>query len=317
MKQIKVTLKQHTPLLHFQPLQEGATLRASEVKPKLDRFLIDKLGGVDKIDKEWRVGKSDYPALDYKMRIETEGMVEGMKLKQEPNPKSRKWNTPGFPDKYKLLILSNMGGKDTEEELVNLSMHKSITMTLTCKKDGMLDEIKQQLPLFFSITNFGQRQNKGFGSFTVRSIQENGKNIPISNTFRAEVLNSDHIENINNAYSFGAQKRLFSRIYDWWRETKGNYPMAVIKTPADYIDGMKNIQKIIDKGSANIDRFPTPIIFKPIYDDVNERFLIYIMRDWSMLHRMKEKNSDGKEIAKGVRLYPSEVGKLEEFKDLF
>ena len=37
MKTLTVTLKQHTPLIHFQPGQCGATLRASEVKPNLDK----------------------------------------------------------------------------------------------------------------------------------------------------------------------------------------------------------------------------------------------------------------------------------------
>ena len=40
MKTLKVTLKQHTPLIHFQHEQYGATLRASEVKPKLDISLF-------------------------------------------------------------------------------------------------------------------------------------------------------------------------------------------------------------------------------------------------------------------------------------
>lgn len=38
---LRYTLKQHTPLIHFQD-QEGATLRATELKPKLDRFLREK-----------------------------------------------------------------------------------------------------------------------------------------------------------------------------------------------------------------------------------------------------------------------------------
>ena len=37
-------LQQITPMIHFQHYEEGATLRASEVKPKLDRFLIELLG---------------------------------------------------------------------------------------------------------------------------------------------------------------------------------------------------------------------------------------------------------------------------------
>ena len=36
---IKFTLKQHTPIIHFQSEQAGATLRATELKPKLDKFL--------------------------------------------------------------------------------------------------------------------------------------------------------------------------------------------------------------------------------------------------------------------------------------
>jgi len=47
MYNFKITLKQHTPLIHFQHDQEGATLRASEVKPKLDRFILTKLGNGD------------------------------------------------------------------------------------------------------------------------------------------------------------------------------------------------------------------------------------------------------------------------------
>jgi hypothetical protein len=43
MYKLEFTLKQHTPLIHFQHDQEGATLRATEVKPKLDQFIIEKL----------------------------------------------------------------------------------------------------------------------------------------------------------------------------------------------------------------------------------------------------------------------------------
>jgi len=39
---LEFTLKQHTPLIHFQSNQKGATLRATELKPKLDKFLIEQ-----------------------------------------------------------------------------------------------------------------------------------------------------------------------------------------------------------------------------------------------------------------------------------
>lgn len=40
---LEVKLKQHTPIIHFQHDQAGATLRASEVKPKLDKFIMEEL----------------------------------------------------------------------------------------------------------------------------------------------------------------------------------------------------------------------------------------------------------------------------------
>ena len=43
MFQLTFTLKQHTPIIHFQHDQAGATLRATELKPKLDRFIMHKL----------------------------------------------------------------------------------------------------------------------------------------------------------------------------------------------------------------------------------------------------------------------------------
>ena len=63
-------LKAHTPLIHFQYNQSGATLRATEVKPKLDRFLLDKLKN-RKIPSYWFVEKTK--ALNYKLHIEAYG----------------------------------------------------------------------------------------------------------------------------------------------------------------------------------------------------------------------------------------------------
>ena len=46
MNQLTAILKQHTPMIHFQHNESGATLRASEVKPLLDKFILTKLGNV-------------------------------------------------------------------------------------------------------------------------------------------------------------------------------------------------------------------------------------------------------------------------------
>ncbi|MDD2199480.1 MAG: hypothetical protein PHE08_07115, partial [Bacteroidales bacterium] len=86
--QITFTLKQHTPIIHFQHDQDDATLRASEVKPRLDRFILTKLGaesdqnlvgndakykkGIEVAKKRnWLVGDEEHAALNYKLKIKT------------------------------------------------------------------------------------------------------------------------------------------------------------------------------------------------------------------------------------------------------
>lgn len=73
MHKLTITLKQHTPLIHFQHDQDGATLRASEVKPKLDRYILSRLTPEQRAQGEndgWIKRKNDKVWLDYKMKIE-------------------------------------------------------------------------------------------------------------------------------------------------------------------------------------------------------------------------------------------------------
>ena len=80
MKTLTITLKQHTPLIHFQHSEPGAKLRATEVKPKLDRYILTKLGGgnyetgINRAKEQGLLtGKGEHPALDYKLRISASG----------------------------------------------------------------------------------------------------------------------------------------------------------------------------------------------------------------------------------------------------
>ena len=61
------TLLPQSPLIHFQWDQNGAALRATEVKPKLDRYIIKRLGESN-IPSGWRNNQSP-GALNYKLRI--------------------------------------------------------------------------------------------------------------------------------------------------------------------------------------------------------------------------------------------------------
>ncbi|MDZ4679328.1 MAG: hypothetical protein SGI94_02725, partial [Saprospiraceae bacterium] len=72
--QLTIPLKQHTPLIHFQHEQAGATLRATEVKPKLDKYLIEHAFDSDasKYARFLVGGKNaEHKALDYKLSVKS------------------------------------------------------------------------------------------------------------------------------------------------------------------------------------------------------------------------------------------------------
>lgn len=63
-----LTLVAQSPMIHFQGDSEGATLRGSELKPKLDRFLngkIRELHDKGEIDKKSRELQCLYALTDY------------------------------------------------------------------------------------------------------------------------------------------------------------------------------------------------------------------------------------------------------------
>ncbi len=155
---LEFTLKQHTPLIHFQADQSGATLRATELKPKLDRFLLTKLGegdyekGKEEAKKRgWLIGKGEHPALDYKVKI----LHEGENQIDFPKPFVKR-GTNGYVAPY------FADGKSIEHD-------KTINLTISSFKRDILEAIEKNIPLFFTFENFGTRQSKGFGSYHLSS----------------------------------------------------------------------------------------------------------------------------------------------------
>lgn len=163
MKPLIIKLNQHTPLIHFQHDQEGATLRASEVKPKLDRFIIKNLGGKKNINEKW-FNNIEKESLNYKLIFNATGNNEMVLNVKGPIKKGGKYiyETSPFP-----MVLSNMGGKETKEELKNFSFHKEVDGEIKSFNKELLSAINSCLGDFFLLHNFGNRQNKGFGSFTL------------------------------------------------------------------------------------------------------------------------------------------------------
>lgn len=188
MYKLEFILKQHTPLIHFQHEQEGATLRATEVKPKLDRYIIKNIlhDDYDKC-KEYLTGynylkpndclekfQKGYRALNYKLRIDViksfdPKIINGIELIERPKKdkndniiiKKNKIDSFQFPP-----FFGNMG--DESDKIKKFSIYDNVTITFISSAFN-LNEIltPETLYKFLSSTNFGMRQSKGFGSFYV------------------------------------------------------------------------------------------------------------------------------------------------------
>lgn len=197
MKTLKVTLKQHTPLIHFQHTENGATLRASEVKPKLDRFIIEKLGGGSYDNVKDQV-KDTYPqlfipkegvfALNYKLTIKAFGekveyLISSYLKKDEKETLDDNCilyisNSPYFAqeNENKAVIknrnewgnISRKGILYDGAELIFLAKDE----VADSSGKNIIDIINKYIQSFFVITNFGTRQDKGFGSFTIFNDEE-------------------------------------------------------------------------------------------------------------------------------------------------
>lgn len=183
MYKLKFTLKQHTPLIHFQWEQAGATIRPTELKSKLDKWILqhkthcfglsDELLEKAKENAElssWIKGtrKKEHPALDYRLSISSYGENSFI---NEINP-SQTTNNRGYPilrnNDYPLYFGNQMRPiefETGEKKIKRLSYYSAIIITIKASNIELLNEIQKEFPQFLLHTNFGTRQSKGFGCF--------------------------------------------------------------------------------------------------------------------------------------------------------
>lgn len=178
-------LVQHTPLIHFQHSEPHACLRATEVKPKLDRFLIEQLEKDDRFGdgrwKKWFVGDGSQQSFDYMMRItpnseqvdRTQSIENGIEraiARAEHRPPNA-----GLHEIHKNYFGNMASGNNIQDTVQaiqetfkeSLFYKDGLTLTIRCFIPELLTLIDEHIRGFFMMHNFGTRQRKGFGSFTV------------------------------------------------------------------------------------------------------------------------------------------------------
>ena len=135
------TLKQHTPMIHFQSDQSGATLRATELKPKLDRFLLEQVKDIPFV-KNANGSKS----LDYKVKISTTGI-----------------STKSLPNSF-MFFANNVIKEDKDKKyMIKVS---AVKVEFFSFNRVVIENIKKLFEEFMLISNFGARSSKGYGSFS-------------------------------------------------------------------------------------------------------------------------------------------------------
>ena len=242
MNTLTIKLKQHTPLIHFQYDQEGATLRASEVKPKLDKYIITQLGGGDyekgKAEakaKGWLVGKGEHPALDYKMRIEAaepskrEEFLLASYLNKDRMIELKSKNINAIGDTSFFAQEKENGRIKGKEDWNNIGkkglMWKDVCVSLFSLNSDLIADLEKKIANFFICTNFGTRSDKGFGSFTVISINDKRDNIPNSD--------EEYIKAFKTYYEFCYKRKssqnIFKEIKDDYQRLKSGTNFGVYK----------------------------------------------------------------------------------------
>ena len=174
-------LVQHTPLIHFQHSEPHACLRATEVKPKLDRFLIEQLEKDDRFGdgrwKKWFVGDGSQQSFDYMMRItpnseqveRTQSIERAIARAEHRSPNA---SLHEIHKNYFGNMASGNNIQDTVQAIQetfkeSLFYKDGLTLTIRCFIPELLTLIDEHIRGFFMMHNFGTRQRKGFGSFTV------------------------------------------------------------------------------------------------------------------------------------------------------
>ena len=317
------------------------------MKPKLDRFILTELGEGDykrgcgyAKEKDWLIGQTDHYALDYKMRIEPVDAQIMDFSKNDGIGRNGKPIRKNIP-----LYFGDIGNQDNKKKMAFTS--QPICLSITCikrkslnngtsqtdeeKENEIINLLNKYISKFFFLHNFGTRQSKGFGSFSVTdypinypnvyayfSLNSNGKRFGTWDCY-AELFDSIDLFyktirsgiNQNDVYFKSLMYHYAIDQDSYWdkrtirykfnhftpstnddkgekndRKNDGNNKENVARLYRDML-GLSSSQKwksynddeitkeSIDNNGKEIERFKSPLLFKPIYKD--NSFIVYII----------------------------------------
>lgn len=248
-------LKQHTMLLHFQAKptsEENVCLRASEVKPKLDRFIVKKFNGKEEFKQahpSWIQAEHQNEkdvALKYRMTIvrcsEKMNIYEtDHRTTKERKPKNNEYK-PGPEFVLPNIYYGNMGDG---QEMYGVFFLDGLQVSVTCFIPELKKYIDDNITEFFAVTNFGTMQNKGFGSFTIKGTKEETVIKALKNNYDSEKCFKVAVN--QSGYANEAQKTLFETVKQVYSVMKSG--QNILGHPDKYIrsfiyEYMHNLYKV-------------------------------------------------------------------------
>ncbi len=175
MNSKKVELIQHSPLLHFQWEQDGLP-RMSELRPKLNNFIKKQLSKVEPalfkhneklIENCFKENdtKNGYIA-PYKLWITAE-VNEPMLFHTQTSRDPNAVKGPYFAD-MKYVDATDYKRKHEKLTCRKGMIYQNISIEIKSWNEDLISLIEKALDIMLLFENFGARQSKGFGSFTVK-----------------------------------------------------------------------------------------------------------------------------------------------------
>lgn len=325
---LTIMLKQKTPMIHFQWNEPGVCIRGSELKPKLDKFLVEKL------EKEYTGKKKDSEYYTYFINEpDSNGMMVNMTL----NYKTRLIadGTKITSSNINKLYFGNMNNNKKKSVFYN----SEIKLIIICLNDNLRKLIKNNIIEFFAVTNFGLRQDKGFGCFSISGVNgEDVKDKLEKNGYKffygsiADEYSNDEVENkaddmlniagsiysvmkggINykGTYIKGYIQRQYlddiklkntnsekvlikSELFDGnARKGKYVYVRALLGTTDNIVFRDKDRKRVVSIENKDIERFPTPMTIKIIDNYIffifNDTFNAILGKEFNFKYNDKEK----------------------------
>ncbi|MBV6427941.1 MAG: hypothetical protein KIPDCIKN_02464 [Haliscomenobacter sp.] len=266
---LEVTLKQHTPIIHFQHDQEGATLRATEVKPKLDKFIYVNFDlffagrqEFDGLRAAFNPEKTD--PSPYKIKIYQSSKPSRILIASRLNDGQKKALRGKMPFIENVAFFAeeeNIGKLFVKDEKDKKLFHYEKDAENKISKYGLLlgdnDRIqisffsfnpkvvgilRQIIPYFFAYESFGTRQNKGFGCFSVASIDgeayEANFRVLLKDLFDFKYFKT--IEGVNGGALFTIQ-RLLTQINEDYKLLKSGNNFGQYKKSLLFLYGVEKL----------------------------------------------------------------------------